>query len=643
LRDIGEERILIEAPDDEPLAQVPRSWRSGVVAILAVAVAVTALLLYRPTRTIPHPLVRIDAELAREPDGAFRLNSDTTLKEGYVGTFLALSPDGTHLAVSMRDADGKVRLATRRLDQSRFVPLSGTENPSSPFFSPNGQWIAFFAEGKLKKIPVQGGEPVTLCDAGNFASGSWGDDDSIIAALDRGGPGGLWRVPSAGGAPTPVTELNHRQGETAHLFPQVLPGSQSVLFTTSIGGGGPEEARIDVLSLKTREQKTVVHGGRYGRYLPSGHLVYLHQNTLLAISFDPRTLAVAGALQPVLDDVSTINFTSPGDFDFSRTGTFVYISGKGEPPRSIYWLDSSGNPQPLRQAPEFYEDLRLSPDGTHLAYAISEDLGRLGRQHVWVQDLARGTALPLTSLPSSNPVWTPDSKYVVFLSRNQPNAGIYWTRADGSGEPHRLTEDGGRLRPSCFSPDGKRLVLEGGDQPAIDVWTVPIEGNPDHPLMGKSEPFLRVPGFPLPAFSPDGRWLAYSSTETGTAEIYVRPFPGPGGKWRVSIGGGRFPIWSPNGHELFFLAPDRRIMVSDYTAKGGSFVPVATPHAWSAKQILLSRTAGPFPPYSLAPNGKRFAVVLYPDGTAEQKPITRLTFLLNFFDELQRRMPAGNK
>jgi serine/threonine protein kinase/WD40 repeat protein len=628
----------------------PRLWQWVVAAAVLVALVVTAVL-YRATRSIPHPLVRISAELTLGPDHrALHLDSDTIFAKGGPGTFLALSPDGTRLALSVRDADGNVRLATRRLDQSRFVPLPGSENPTSPFFSPDGQWIAFFAEGKLKKIPVQGGAPVTVCEADPFASGTWVEDGNIIAALNT--RGALSRVPSAGGEPTRLTELDRRKGETAHFYPQAAPGGQAVVFTSSTGAsieGDSNLANIEVLSLRTGERKTVVRGGSLGRYLPSGHLLYLHRNTLLAVAFDLGKLAVIGTPQAVLDDVSYISSTSPGDFDSSQTGTFVYISGKVEPPRSIFWLDSAGKTQPLHPAPGFYHSMSFSPDGKHMAFIMGDFRG------VWVRDIERDTLVRLTSLPGTNasPQWTPDGRYIVFGSTNQPNAGIYRTRGDGSGEPQLLTKPQGDgvypSLPSSISPDGKRLALSTiGRGFAAGIWTALIEGPPDHPGLGKAEPFLQTtgfatqPAFALPVFSPDGRWLAFSLGETGLSEVYVKPFPGPGGKWRISVGGGQYPIWSPNGRELFFLSSDQHIMVVDYTANGDSFA-AGKPRAWSEKRILLKEGGGPFPPYGLAPDGKRFAVLLYPDGTVEQQRVTQLTFLLNFFDELRRRVPIEGK
>ena len=376
-----------------------------------------------------------------------------------------------------------------------------------------------------------------------------------------------------------------------------------------------------------------------GRYLTAsngaGYLVYLHQNTLLAAPFDISDLAVAGAAQPILDDVTDISGSGPGDFDFSRNGTFVYISGKGEPGRSIFWLDHTGKTAPLHPTPGFYNGMRFSPDATRLVFTASA----LGHWDLWVQDLERNTMTRLTSSGGGSPIWSTDGKYILFSNGGEFTGALYWIRSDGAGEPQQVSEKGIGF-PSSFSPDGKRVALHRGNPfTGREASTAPIEGGPDHPLLGKTELFLRSPGFLMPVFSPNGRWLAYSSSETGTAEIYVQPFPGPGGKVAVSTGGGSFPEWSANGRELFFVGSDHRIMVVDYMAKDGSFSP-GKPKVWSQQQILFNSGGGPFWPYALTPDGKHFAVMLYPDGTAEQHNTLHLTFLLNFSDELHRRVPA---
>jgi serine/threonine-protein kinase len=538
----------------------------------------------------------------------------------------------------MRDASGKNRLVTRSLGQGQFLPLPGTEGALSPFFSQDSQWIGFSADGKLKKIAVQGAAPVTVCDApGVFYGASWGDDDNIVGAFNFGSTG-LSRIHSSGGVPSQVTTPNKEKGETMHGWPQVLPGSQAALFTIRSGGSW-EDASINVVLLKNGERKTVLRGGYFGRYTATsngGRLLYLHQNRLFAAPFDLNGLAVTGTSYPLLEDVSLTGLAGSANLDFSAapsgSGTFVYFSRSNEPPEWIFWLDSAGKIRPLYAAPGSYSTPRFSPDGKRLAFRV---LAGPGRADIWVQDLDRDVPYRLTNLPGINTgaTWTPNSASIVFESVLGEAPSLYWIRADGSGGPQRLTTDGIRRIPYSFSPDGKRLAYAQESGGRSSIWTAPIEGDSDHPLLGKPGIFEQTPfSEGSPAFSPDGHWLAYTSNKTGTHEVYVRLFPGPGAERRISPGGGSTPVWS--GRELFFLGYDRRIMVAAYTAKGDDFVP-GKPRVWSEKHFLDR----PFDTYDLAPDGKRFAVVLYADGTAESQP--QLTVLLNFFDELRRRVPGG--
>jgi Tol biopolymer transport system component/predicted Ser/Thr protein kinase len=634
LRDIADAMALV---DDVPVATAVLPPVMVPWAVAAAALLVAAAGWWYATRPAPlRPLVRLNAEIA----------ADTPLATNGGEGIMALSPDGARLALTLRGSDGKVRLHTRLLNQNQVTPLAGTENASFPFFSPDGEWIGFFANAKLKKISAEGGAAVTLCDAGVPEGGSWGDDGNIVAALD-GGAGGLWRVPSSVGTPVPLTKLN--PGEFTHRWPQVLPGSQAVLFTASTHiGGNYDDANIDVVSIKTGERKTVQRGGFFPRYLATsnggGHLVYLHQSTLFAVPFDSGRLALAGVPAPILEDVSS-NVIAGGDFAFagapSGPGTFVYLAGKGQAGSPISWLDSAGKTQPLHAPPGVYRTPRFSPDGKRLAFSM---IGGQG-EDIWVKDLDRDTPSRLSFLAGLNrwPVWTPDGKNIVFHSRNQAAPGLYWIRSDGSGEAQRLTD--GKLEfpfPYSFSPDGKRLAFSAnGNGGSQVIFTALIEGDPGHMHLGKPELFLGTPfAEAFPAFSPDGRWLAYASDEdeSGTLEVYVRPFPGPGGRWQISTGGGELPLWSRDGRELLFETPDRRVMAVRYTGKGDSFA-AGKPRLWS--ETRLQAIIGSNSNYDLAPDGKRLAAML--DVASGGSPPTHLTFLLNFSDELRRRAPAGRK
>jgi Tol biopolymer transport system component/predicted Ser/Thr protein kinase len=635
LRDIGEARVAIGRCLVDPAGgtRVPRQGMALPHKLAWVVAGVLGIVggvgWYEATRTAPlRPLIRLNAEIA----------PDTPLGRAGGGNMLALSPDGARLAVTLRGADGRVRLATRLMNQSQVTPLTGTDNASYPFFSPAGDWIGFFADGKLKKISVEGGAAVTLCDAPFGRGASWGDDGNIIAALDQRVV--LSRVPSAGGAPVAVTKFS--SGEVSHRWPQVLPGSQAILFTASTHGGNYDDASVDVISLKTGERKTVVRGGFSPGYLATssgtGHLIYVHQSTLFAVPFDLGRLAPTGPPAPVLEDVSGSSFGG-GDFAFAQSGALVYLAGAGQGGWSISWVDSAGKKQPLHAPIGRYFTPRFSPDGKRLAFAI--DVGGQ-TSDIWVKDLDRDTPSRLSFLSERNrwPVWTPDGRNIVFQSANSAAPGLYWIRSDGSGEAQRLTDGKLLESPYSFSPDGKLLAFsQNGNGNHFDIFTAPIEGDPGHPKLGKAELFLggAFADF-YPAFSPDGRWLAYSSNESGTLEVYVRPFPGPGGRWQISTGGGRFPVWTRDGRELFFESADWRVMAVSYTSKGDSFLP-GKPRVWMGMRLRDSANLVGSS-YDVAPDGKRLAATLADDASGD-KPPTHLTFLLNFFDELRRRAPEG--
>jgi serine/threonine-protein kinase len=573
---------------------------------------------WRATRPVEQPLTRLSVNLGPEAMTGLNLT-------------VAISPDGRRLAFPARGPDGMQQLATRLLDQAQATLIPGTENGSDPFFSPDGQWIGFFAGNQLEKISVQGGAPVTLDNSLSAPQGAnWGDDGYIVAAMGNLTP--LSRIPAAGGPPETLTRLG--SGEITHRWPQLLPGGAAVLFTGAASAVGQDDADIKALSLKTGQIKTLVRGGYYGRCLPSGHLVYIRRGTLFGVRFDPERLEVYGAPTPVLDDIAANAATGGGQFDFSATGTFVYMAGKSAAQAwQMAWLDSSGKASPLLATPGTYGTPRLSPDARKLAF-IGDG------PDVYIRDVERDTTSRVTFTGHSNvPVWAPDGKHLAFQAIG--NAfGISWVRSDGAGDPQQLLQSPNILVPWSFSPDGRRLLyFEHSPETGYDLWTLPLDiTDPDHPKPGKPELFLRTPADEnVPRFSPDGRWIAYRSNESGSDEIYVRPFPaGSGGKWQVSAGGGLYGLWSNNGHELFYESADRRIMVVDYAVKGDSFVP-GKPRVWSDRQIFFPGTSN----LDLAPDGKRFAVLVLTESAPGEGSSVHVTMLQNFFDELKRRVPAG--
>ena len=611
--------ILFKAPPKQPLwMRSNAAWiAAGTFAIVA---AVASWIAWRTPRAADHPLTRFSVDLGPEA----MAGENTTA---------AISPDGRRLVFPVRGSDGKQQLATRLLDQAKPALLPGTEAGTDPFFSPDGQWIGFFAGGQLKKISVQGGAPVALTSILATQSGaegaSWGEDGNIVTAMGLFAP--LARLPAAGGAAQPLTKLG--PNEIAHRWPQVLPGARAVLFTASASISGMDSANIETFSLQTGQIKIIKRGGYFGRYLPSGYLLYMHQGTLFGVRFDADRLEVRGAPSALLNDVAANMATGGGEFDFSATGTFVYSAGRSAAQAwQVGWLDRSGSLKPLLSTPGTYTLPRLSPDGRKLSF-VGEG------QDVYIYDLNRETTSRLTFTGRANSaVWAPDGKHVVFESIGR-DFGLYWIRSDGAGEPQRLLASAGNLVPWSFSSDGRRLAYFERIPRGGDIWTLPLElTDPDHPKPGNPEPFLDTPADELvPSFSPSGRWIAYRSNESGNNEIYVRPFPaGSAGKWQISSGGGLFAFWSTNGRELFFESAENRIMVVDYSVDGDAFV-ASKPRLWSDQQLFNPGLLN----LDLASDGKRFAVLHAPELVGDDKGSVHVAMLLNFFDEVKRRIPAG--
>jgi Tol biopolymer transport system component len=619
-------RLEIEDALTSPAAEASPAVPPRRVAALPIAFAlagvalVATLVTWGLMRPAPEqrPLTRLSVDLGPDAVGGPQIT-------------VAISPDGRRIVFPIRGANGTLQLATRLLDQATPTPLPGTENGAEPFFSPDGQWIAFAADGKLKKISVLGGAAVEVCAASNFRGGSWGEDGTMVAALNS--ITGLSRIPAAGGTPQLITTLVN--GESTHRWPQILPGGQSVLFTASTNGGQWEDATVQVLSVKTGQVTTVAHGGYFGRYM-AGHLTYLHQGVLLGVPFDPATLAVRGTPVPLLDDMASDPTTAGGQLDVSRTGTVVYRSGKGAAPEfPVVWLDSKGKTEPLLSKPRPYATPRVSPDGRRLALTMDTGKGL----DLYAYDMPRDALSQLTFNGRGNtaPVWTPDGKHIVYASG--ADYAIWWIRGDGAGDTQRLLESKNNMRPSSFSPDGRYLSYqENTADTGTDLWILPLDASDsEHPKPGTPEVFLKTPvNEALAAFSPDGRWISYLSQELGRPEVYVRPFHGSAsGKWKISTSGGSYSFWSRDGRALYYLAQDQRIMVVEYTATGESFT-AGTPRVWSETPVRATQPS--FQQLDLAPDGKRFAI-LPREAVADEKGSVHATFLLNFFDELQRRLP----
>jgi serine/threonine-protein kinase len=395
-----------------------------------------------------------------------------------------------------------------------------------------------------------------------------------------------------------------------------------------------DNGTIEALIVATGERRKIRQGGYAPRYvsLPngSGRLLFVNKGTVFAAPFDPATLTSGGDAVPLLENT----LHNPGigaAYAVSSGGALLYLQGGRTGSLRLAAFEANGKPKPLHSAIGTYFTVKLSPDGKRLAFSQAAPSGF----DIWVKDLERDTVSRLSFLPGNNqsPVWTPDGRHIVFRSGEHAAKGLYWVRSDGSGDAHRLTDGSADEIPYSFSPDGQRLALYlSGQAGSRDIAIANVEGNPDQPKLGPPEVVVGTRAAEAsPDISPDGRWIAYTSNESGTSEVYVRAFGRTGGKWQISTAGGLFPRWSTRG-ELLYRGPDQRIMAVNYSVRGDSFVR-GTPRQWSDVTLMLPGTL--LPTWDLARDGKRVVTSLPADG--EGLPAPKLFFLLNFADELQRR------
>jgi len=425
------------------------------------------------------------------------------------GPDVILSPDGTRIVFVAQGTNSCTsRLMTRLLDQPQPpVELPGTDGAYAPFFSPDGQSVGFFTYGKLQKTSVDGGKPLFLCEAHAGRGGSWGKGDKIVAALDS--QGGLSLVDATSGKVTSLTEL--APNENSHRWPQILPGGNKVLFTRGTTFANFEESSIAVRSLEiTNVTIVLTNGGMYPRYLPTGHLIYTTEGTLYAVSFDLDRVAIRGQPVPLAQKASNHSTFGFARLDFSTNGIFVYRRGRTEGLTTITWIDSTGTLDPLVPDPFVYQFPRLSPDGSKLVWMVNQGPST----DLWIYDRQAGKRRLTVGRPGHGyPAWSPDGRFIVFSSL----AGISWTSADSAGEPKLLTESQHPQYPERFSPDGTLLAYSELDTNGAAIWILPVDGRSNQ-LRRVDKPwrFLRTPSrMRFPAFSPDGRWLAYASTENG--------------------------------------------------------------------------------------------------------------------------------
>jgi len=626
LRDIGDARISL----DEVLAGAPDPSLAGAAGISAllrqrtlilglggVLVAVVtgfAIWNLKPTPSEPPPIV--SRYVITLPPGQQLAGLDS-------GPAVALSSDGTHLAY-VATQGGTQQIYLRAMDSLEARPIPGTERATNPFFSPDGQWLGFFADRTLKKISVSGGAALTLGDATQPHGASWSSQGMIGVATTAIGV--LQQVADAGGAPQPLTRLE--KGESTHRWPEFLPGGKALLFGASQLSSNWTNSQITVQSVGRDDRRNLIPGGTQPRYAPSGHLVYAQRGSLMAVPFDPQRLAVTGSAAPVVEDVLQSINTGAAQYSISATGSLVYIPGGIQAAqRTLVWVDRKGIEQALPVSPRPYRYPRLSPDGRRVAVTIEES-----ESNIWIYDLARDTLARLTFQGNFNLLgaWTPDGKRIVFQSTKEGTGNIFWQLADGSGGLERLASSEYTQTPDSWTPDGQSLAFVEINPTGYDIGVLRMSDR-------KAQPFLRTPfNESGPRFSPDGHWLAYVSDESGRNEIYVQPYPGPGGKWQISTEGGSEPAWNPKGRELFYRNGDKMMAVDIATQPSfgagkprmlfqGQYVP--TP-------VTLSN-------YDVSPDGQRF-LMLKASEQAGAAPM-QINVVLNWFEELKQKVPVATK
>jgi len=604
----------LEAEADESAARstghtrVAALWFVLGAGVVAAVVSISAWRQGAEPRVLA-PLTQVDIALGAP--GVFGSE---------VGTGLALSHDGSTLVHVALLPDGSTRLYARRLAELTATELPGTSGGRGPFFSPDDKWVGFWAQGALKKTLVDGGgSPVTITVAADLLGASWAEDDTIVASFDS--TGRLMRVPAAGGIPKPIFEPP--PGVEAR-WPQVLPNG-AVLFTRNQGA---TSAGIIALSA-AGEAHDVLPTGHYGRYLAGGHLVYLDRGTLYAAPFDLVTLALAGTPRRVLDNFVVSDLFGYAQFAAADNGTVVYKRDDGGASRMM-WLDASGGaPTPAVAEPGRYLWPRVSPDGRQVAVAALE----ASDHDLWIHDIGAGTRRRVAEGPGNQgaPAWTPDGRFLVY---NSTSEGVFAIRTD-SPAPAELLLPGARV-PWSFTPDGRRFAFhEMSPTSGFDLASAAIEVRDDQLHASDSAVFFGTKMFETyPTFSPDGKWIAYTSNASDVWEVYVRPFPGDGREIRVSTRGGRIPAWSRTSSELIFETSDHRLMAVSYEVEDGNFIASA-PREWSPHTLL---DTGVIVNFDVGPDGRVLALLpLDPDSQARRNSVT---LVLNFFDELARSSSA---
>ena len=629
LRDIGDARLEIDEAltspaslDGQRVFDRSSRWAAvGWIAALVATAAATAVVVWslkpRPSSAQPASGAVARLVIVAPPTDPVALDVGAP----------TVSPDGRRVAYVV-GRGSRQQIYLRELDQFNSTPIPGTNGGFNPFFSPDGQWVGFFVPGKMKKVPRSGGTPLTICEAPGIAGAapSWEADDSIFFTPTIGA--GIWRVSAAGGTPAAVTTLT--QTESSHRWPQLMPGGRALLF--SAVASSIDDAQAYIQSLETGQRRLLVKGS-LARYLPTGHLLYVQGGTLMAVPFDSARFEVTGAAVAVLSGVmqvrgllnSTVSNLAPL-ISLSSAGSVAYIPANLRPRQSaLVWVDRTGLEQPTGASGGTYFQPRVSPDGRRVAVTVGGD-----HDDVWLYDLVRETWSRFTSEGNNAfPLWAPDGRVLTYVSDSAGLDNMYSKPLDGSEPQRRLLASDRPNYPFSWSRDGALVFVYASLRAGQDIWVFRPDGK------GKPTPFLETPfAEGAPTFSPDGRWLAYASNESGRNEIYVRPFPGPGEKVTISAEGGNEPVWPRNGRELFYRSGGA-MMAVDITMN--PTLSAGKPKRLFEKPYELSLAL--WPNYDVTPDGQRFMMVKRIDDNVP----AQINVVLNWTEELKRLVPPGRK
>ncbi|HLN57240.1 MAG TPA: protein kinase [Thermoanaerobaculia bacterium] len=565
----------------------------------------------------------------RESAAAIRsvivLPADMGLRVASLRPSMAFSPDGGRLV--FRAVKGRInQLYLRDLGRADAVPIPGTEGAFDPFFSPDGEWLAFFVGNELKKVALSGGMPTALSDAPPVSmGGTWGPDGSIIFAPRPNAA--LARLPAGAKAFKQLTKLDANRGEHGHVWPQLLPDGENVLLVVRAGRDFDDIAasNVAVHSLKTGQHRVLVEGSAWARYVGPGYLLFTKGTTVFAATCDPRKWELTGPPAPLIQNVLTSTLDGAPYLAASDNGLLAWAGGGAVPVPSdtLLWVDRSGKEEALPLSDRIFFAPRLSPDGKRLAVA-SRPAYRPGNS-VAIYDIARGVLSTLTPEPGRHfaPVWSPDGLRIAFSAFEAGDPVLAWRAADGSGPAELLTPGRNPEFPSSFSPDGRALLYTAGTSDSLenmDLWLLSLEGKREH------RAWLAGPARELAAFfSPDGRSVAYVSNETGRNEVYAQPYPGPGPKIKVSTDGGAEPAWAPGGREIFYRTADSLMVVpveTQPTLSVGTARALLPDHydRWGREDGSRN--------YDVSPDGSRFLFIKSQD--LKQEPVTRLNLMTNW-------------